>query len=465
MPDETTPPPADPPSPSPWRGRVPLLLAALAATGAGAGAYRHLRRRRLSTDPALRALQEQSGGKFTRVLAGSGEERGRVGRFLDRLLEAGGGNVAYEKDLKALKNRLGEKPQIAGALMHRKRTGSAYATGDVNLASNQAAKDIHEKLKNDKWREYKLIEKTTPGAMGRSANVKHILADMGYAEMPTDPAARAEMLDKLQAKLRADYGKGFLLKDTRSAETGGAFPTEKHDFKDLLDRWTNSGYHGEKARIMEEGQLGRLGSANRKALKSKYFDTYSGRVIEKLLNKPGLVMVQEKLPLEAGSPLGQLVGKLKGNPSTKEMRVHVINGAVVPHATVPRFDPAMIATGRHHMRGAEDAAREIVGNLPKKYQGATFAMDIAPVRNPATGATEYKTIETNPSGVSGMLHAKNNPLAGVGLHRAFTGRHSRPVAALGGGLAGALAGAGTYGAARAATRPGAPAEAPEQETA
>jgi hypothetical protein len=90
-------------------------------------------------------------------------------------------------------------------------------------------------------------------------------------------------------------------------------------------------------------------------------------------------------------------------------------------------------------------------------------MDIAPVRNPATGKIEYKMIETNPSSVSGMLYAKNNPLAGVSLHRAFTGRHSRPVAAIGGGLAGALAGAGTYGVTRAAARPATP-EASEQET-
>ena len=60
---------------------------------------------------------------------------------------------------------------------------------------------------------------------------------------------------------------------------------------------------------------------------------------------------------------------------------------------------------------------------------------------------------------------------GLGLQRSAIRVRERwarargAVAAMGGGLAGALAGAGTYGAARAATRPGAPAEAPEQETA
>ncbi len=453
MPDHTLGPTDESPEQqsavSKWRGRLPMLLAALAATGAGAGAYRHLRQRRLSKDPALRAMQIQSGGKFTRVMPGSAKERGGLMRFVDRMANAGGGRVVYEKDMQALKDRLGKTPKIRGALLHRQREGASHVSGDVNLASNQAANDIHDKLKNDKWLEYQMISKTTPGAMGRSENIKQILARMGYRDIPTDPAARAEMLSKLQKRLHKTYGSGFLVKDTLSAETGGAFPTEKHDFNDLYDRWMRSGYHKEKSKLMETEGLNRLGSSHRKDLKIKYRDTYSGRVIEKMLNNPEKAMVQEKLPIERGSWLGALMGRATGNPNTKEMRVHVINGVVTPGVTINRFDPMVAITGRKHMRHAENAAREVVGNLPKKYRNATFAMDIAPVRNPTTGKMEYRTIETNPSGVSGMLYAHNNPIAGLQLHHAFTGQHSKPIAGAGAGLAGALAGAGTYQAAKA----------------
>lgn len=457
-PEELAEPAEVPSAASKWRGRIPMLLGALAATGAGAGAYRHLRRRRLSQDPALRAMQLQSKGKFTRVMPGTAKERGGILRFFDRMANAGGGRVVYEKDLMALKERLGKAPKIRGALLHRQREGSSYASGDVNLASNQAAKDIHARLQNDKWREYQMLSKTTPGAMGRSENIKKILSDLGYRDIPTDPAARAEMLGALQKRLHKTYGKGFLVKDTLSAETGGAFPTEKHDFNDLYDRWMNSGYHKEKSKILEAEGLSRLGSQHRKDLKVKYRDTYSGRVIEKMLSNPEKAMVQEKLPIERGSWLGGLMGRATGNPNTKEMRVHVINGVVVPGVTINRFDPMVAVTGRKHMRHAENAAREVVNNLPKKYRGATFAMDIAPVRNPATGKMEYRTIETNPSGVSGMLYAHNNPIAGLQLHRAFTGQHSKSIAGAGAGLAGALAGAGTYQAAKAVAGAGPKAE-------
>jgi hypothetical protein len=443
---------------SSWSGRLPWLLAALAATGAGAGAYRYLRQRRLSKNPLLRKIQLQSKGKFTRVLPYTGEERGAIGRALDRLFEAGGGKVLYEQDLEALRDQLGKKMRVSGAVLHRRRTGTDYLKGDVNLTSNKAARKIHEALRNDKWREYELINKVAPGVMGRSENIKDILARMGYDKIPIDPAEQAKMLKALQAELKARYPKGFLLKDTRSAETGGLFPTEKDDFNKLLQRWLKSGYHADKEKALKElasQGIDHFTSEYRKALKRKYIDTYSGRVLEKLLDNPELVMVQEKLPLEQGSLLGRLVGKFTGNPSTKEMRVHVVNGVVVPELVVPRFDPMMLITGRKHMRQAEAVANKIIKNLPKEYRRATFAMDITPVRNPRTGKIEYKVIETNPSGVSGMFYARNNPIAGFKLYRAFTGRHSRPVAAMGGALAGTLAGAGAYGVARTMMSPSA----------
>ena len=416
----------------------PSLAAAISALGVGGGLYRHLRKRTLSSDPALRAIQKASKGEYTRVLPGSAKSQGAVGRFVDKMLSAGGGNVRYQDDVQhAVDAAGGAAQQLPGAVHHTSRAFDSSLSGDVNLAANQAARDIHARIKNDKWKEYEFFNKYAPESMGRSESLEDIMGQMGHTSMPKGPKGRARFLAQLQGHLREKYPEGFLVKDTRSAETGGAFPTENTDFTKLYTDYRKAGLETRRNQLVEEQgrgmgatELKQLKKNIRQRLSDEHKDVYSGRVFRKMFQDPRSAMVQAKLPLTEGSAFGKALGAVTNKPATQEMRIHVVNGALLPSLTIPRFDPSMYVTGRHHMRGAEDYARGLLEKMPKHYRNATFAMDVAPLKGGG-----YGLIESTPSGVSGFFSPKKMPIVGPLLHKEFTGRHSTSVA-------GTLAGAG-----------------------
>jgi hypothetical protein len=424
-------------------GYAPAALGSLAALGTGAALYRALRKRRLSKDPALRAMQLASGGRYTRVLPGSAKNRNWLERFADKYLATGGGDVIYQGD-EMLRSG---KRVIPGLVHHSDRSFNEVLSGAAgDLAANKATKDLYERIKNDKWKEYQFFNRYAKGEMGRSENIASIARKLGYDTLPETAQERRIFLAKLEHHLKQKYPEGFLLKDTLSAETAGSFPTEKTPFHDLYERYMAADPNKKlTTRLEEQGKgldptaLKSLRKKLRQQISDEHADVYAGRVFEKMFKKPELAMVQAKLPLEEASWFGRQLGRITGKPATKELRVHVVNGVVVPSLTVPRFDPSMYVAGRHHMRSAEDYVRGLIARTPKKYQGASYAFDVAPLKTGRMGL-----IESNPSGVSGFYSPKKHPIVGPLMHRAFTGQHSRPIAATlaaGGSLA---AGAGAY---------------------
>lgn len=412
----------------------PGVGALLAALGTGGAAYAALRHRTLSADPRLRAIQLASKGKFTRVLESS-DTKGSgplayLKRLATRLSWAGGGDVLHRKGMSKVPTGAPEK--IEGAVRHYTRRGDMHLSGDVNLSANPAAREAYRQIDNNKWKEYEIFNKAMPGAMGRSEHLPDILKRLGYDRVPSDVAGRKKMFRELQGHLHEQYPQGFFLKDVQSANTGGRFPTDKSNLVDLLDKahkdkedpWDIEGAHRTIAKILSEG--------------------------------PESAMVQERLPLQKGSRAGQIWAKLRGDDpmNTKEVRVHVINGVVMPEMTVPRYDQTMKITGRHHLRNASAYAQKAVDKLPGELRNATFAMDVAPV----TGGG-YKIIESNPSGVSGLTNPKWNSRIGLQMHKAFTGQHSKPVAAIGATAAG-LSAAGLANTALSSRQPD-PEDAPE----
>lgn len=439
-------------------GHLPQIAGALGALGTGAALYRALRQRRLSNDPALRRIQLASKGQYTRVLPGTAKDRGALGRFKDKYLATGGGNVIYQGDAQRAFDASQKNRVVPGVVHHSDRSfGNVVSGSGENLAANKATQDIYDRIKNDKWNEYQFFNRYAKGSMGRSQNLAHVMREIGYDKLPADPAGRHEFLNKLENHLKKNYGEGFLLKDTLSAETGGAFPTEKTPFVDLYTRYTKADPATKLKQMVEEQGAGmdptgvkELRKRLRAQISQEHQDVYAGRVFEKMFKDPERAMVQAKLPLTEGSWFGKLFGRLTNRPATQEMRLHVVNGAVVPSMTIPRFDPSMYITGQHHMRGAEEYGRGLLAKMPKKYQQGTYAMDIAPLKGGG-----YGLIESNPSGVSGFYNPEKMPIIGPIMHKAFTGQHSRGVAGtLAGG--GALAtGAGIYGLGRALQRPAA----------
>ena len=401
-----------------WFQRHRGALAGAATAAAAPLLYQHLRTRHLSDDPALRAIQEKARGLYTRVMPGSGDGRSRLRKGLDRLLYAGGGNVQYRDDLVAAAKRTGVVPTTSGAVMHD-LPGKQHLVGDANMIANEASNVAGSAFNDgDKWVESQIFNHYSPGSMGKSQNVGNILGELGYdlghrdpskrarqvkafsEQMQRDPKARAEMLERLQGRLGQDHSAGYLLKDVDASATGGRFPTDKHRFVDLANQ-----------------------------------ESPEAKTLTNLIRNPHSVMSQEKLPLEQGSFIDKALAKLKGLPSTKEVRVHVMNGAVAPHLTVPRFSHTMWATGRTKMRGAEDYTRNLLKSLPEELSKGTYAMDIAPVHGGG-----YKLIESNPGYRSGFLNPQNHPLTGPLSHLQFTGQHSKAIA--GAGAAAGAVGAG-----------------------
>lgn len=429
---------------------LPAAAGAIGALGTGAALYRALRKRTLSTDPALRAIQLASKGKYTRVLPGTAKDRGYLGRFVDKYLATGGGKVIYQGDAQKAFNAANKTRVVPGVVHHSDRAFDSVVSGaGGNLAANQATRDLHGLIKNDKWKEYKFFQRYARGAMGHSESLANVMRQLGYEKLPNKPVNRRIFLRKLENHLKKRYGKGFLIKDTLSAETAGSFPTEKTPFVDLYERYTAADPRGKLKQMVQEQGAG-LDASALKALRKKlraqvsaqHQDVYAGRVFEKMFKNPELAMVQAKLPLAEGSWFGKMLGRLTNKPATRELRLHVVNGALVPSMTIPRFDPSMYITrrGRKQMREAEEYARGLLAKMPRKYRQGTFAMDVAPLKGGG-----YALIESNPSGVSGFYNPEKMPIIGPIMHKAFTGQHSRGVSgALAGG--GALAaGAGIYG--------------------
>lgn len=418
--------PQQPPQKS-WLRRNAVPIAGLTTAAVAAPLiYRHLRKQRLSNDPAMRAIQEASGGRFGRVIEGRQEASSAPRRWLDRLIYSGGGDVHYQDNLIEAARKSGKVPQVDGALLHN-TPGKQFAQGSTNLIANRESDVVSSIFDNgNKWQEYQIFDQIAPGAMGKTENVADILSEMGYnlgarnpreraqqveafrREMANNGGRRREVLERLQGKLKDRFGSGFLLKDIDAAATGGKFPSEAHNFTDLVNE-----------------------------------DSPAAKTLINAIKDPRSVIAQEKLPLAQGSWLDRQFAKIRGLPSTQEVRVHVMNGAVAPDLTVPRFSPTMWLTGRKKMRGADQYVRDLLAQMPEEIRNGTYAMDIAPIQGGG-----FKLIESNPGYRSGFLSPGNHPLIGPLLHKQFTGRHSQTVSGLGAGAGALGAGAVATGATR-----------------
>lgn len=364
---------------------LPKFLAALAATGAGLGAYGYLRRQRLSSDPALAAIQTASKGKYTYLARGSEEGTNPIIRALNKLLMAGGGDVAYAKDLNR-RSRLIGQAKVEGALLH---DAAASAKGDVDLLGKGT--EAFSKLfgHGDKAVEAKIFQKYAPGSVPGTTLMSEL-----------DVPFFGNRLKAYEEQLRQKYPGGYILKTTQGAATRGKFPT---DAKALAETLAAGGPEAD--------------------------------VVKQLLKNPTKVIAQEKVRIKPGNVLDKLWGALRGTPSTQEMRVHVFNGAVTPELTLPRYSPFASMSTAAQATEAENFVKDVLNRLPKNMQKGTYALDVAPVVGGG-----FKIIESNPGYRSGFLSPAHNPLASFQLHRAITGRSSPIGAGIGAGLAGAGAG-------------------------
>jgi hypothetical protein len=420
---------------------APRAAGASAAATLGPLTYAFLRHRRLSSDPALRRIQEASKGQLTRVLHDQAPTqlpglRGKIQNAWNRLVHAGGGNVVHTGGMY-------EPQTFEGAVRLRKPSDAMYAKGDVNVGSGGAA--VVSNLADSKVNEAAYFAQHAPGAMPRSKNLDEIMSDV-----PATLRGKPEYLDEMKKRLQQHFPSGFVLKETGGAQSSGMFPHEGHDFNKLLQEYREAGLQDKFWRAREAARGKGPSAMDAVYSDIKQHPAWSGRVLEEAVSNPYNVLAQEKVPIQKTTGLAKVVGNALHQPSSKEYRVHVEGGAVVPELTVPRFNAMGVLGGSKEKREAEEFARKTLAQLPPEAQTSSYAMDVAPLEGGG-----HRLIESNPGGESGLLTPQKNPFSGIKMFKGLTGQYSKPVAAIGAGAAalggGALAatvGPSAYHAAR-----------------
>jgi hypothetical protein len=176
-----------------------------------------------------------------------------------------------------------------------------------------------------------------------------------------------------------------------------------------------------------------------------------------MAKNPGQALVQRKIKIQKPGAIRTALGEAIGaNPISKELRVHVINGQVIPEMTFARFDPTVHVFDRQHLSGASEfAQKHIMDKMPKHMRNSSFNMDIAPLEGGG-----YRMIESNPGSNSGIIDVRKNPFAGAMMRKGLTGQWGKEVAGAGAAVGAGAVGAGAYGIAKAKQEPEQPAVAP-----
>lgn len=413
--------------------KVPLLAGLGAAAVSAPLLYSAIRRPTYSSNKALAAMQRASKGNFARAVTHEAPTS-KLRQYFEKAL--------YDADELHYWPKGGRIPKkvkkFDGLVYHPQNDTADWVKGTTNAGlTPQRSVPLMDRIGDDKWKEYQFFNKHAPGAMAKTENLANVL---GKKKIPRGRVQSREALDGLQERLSGP--KGFVMKDTAGVQSSGKFPTEEDDLATLYSDYKKRGLDKKIQKLTNEDTAIAGGSARLKELKKD--PAFSGRILDQAVKDPSKVIVQQKMNIAKPGPLRGLVSGALGNPRSKEMRVHVINGQAVHDLTVPRFDPTSLAFDRDLMRGASDHAQKIVDKLPKQHRGMNFAMDIAPLEGGG-----YKMVESNPSSNSGLLDPYLNPLMGAKMRKAMTGQWSKNVAGAGALAGSAALGAGAYGVAKA----------------
>lgn len=318
-----------------------------------------------------------------------------------------------------------------GDEMAAKGTFNPALGPDVSRKAQLRGMDIVEDM-DDKLLEAGLLQKYAPGTAAKTLGIGDILDKYNLQlrkgkNLPGD-------LAKLQEALKKEFGDAGYLMKTRSGQgavdmnvaSSGVFPTEKTDLVKSYEQWR--GMRPEFQRLAKGTP-----KINEVIEKFRTRPGYEGRVVDEALRDN--VILQEKLDLERFGPRLSKYMKSKGYGPTREFRVHVLGGKAVPSMAMPRYPtPAALLDYVRARKAAKWAQKNVLDKLPESHRAMAMGMDVAPIRGGG-----YRVIETNTGGASGLL---DNPITTHQLHKAVTGRYSKPAA-------GVLAGAGAVGGAGA----------------
>lgn len=424
------------------------LIPALTGLGMGGGAYALARRSKLAPiGTMLRRIQEESGGKFYRTDLGAssfGKERfstkdnapllDRIKRFFYYGPTKNLKDPKVLAELKAQHKDTGKRAVIYGGGVDPKHYKFLLNTlhGDAANAKDLAQiEKLRLSLGGDKLVEHRLLKNIAPDTVARTSSLGELLKKHRI-KPPTKGRITRKYLEGIQEALRTEFPKGHIIKTRGEAKavdqlagSSGKFPTENTDLWESYRLWRRMGPAFKK-------RMATSNSPNKVIGAFRCKPGYEGRVIEDLKNKN--VIFQEKLPIKGYGKRTTENLLRKGHGTTQEFRIHVLGGQASPELAMPRYpgmSPTTLVNTVKARRAAKWLQKEVVDNLPHTHRHLPMAVDVAPLKGGG-----FKVIELNAGNESGLLDAMNNPLASHQMHRVFTGKYSRPVAATMGVAAG-----------------------------
>ena len=353
--------------------------------GVAAATFGVMRRKSLAPASSLLGqIQRKSKGRMARVLPvewrsgdpgkahkvipwwGRGKMQGLVERLVDRVMY--GGPVFYSKGNK-LYNTAGRvvgtpgKPaKFDGAVWHYNPQDKKLIEGTVSPTALAGKKEIA--LLEDKYIQAKMLEKNLPGAMPR-----------------TELLPKAKAPGELEATLKKDFPKGFLVKK-------------------------------------------RLGTANSEGV--TFDKDLTPAKLKEFLATPKDYLVQEKMPL------------------LSEFRLHAIGGKVIPGASTRRFmgSKGSKAQLKEAIRLTEEVSKSLPHGLDKAMIGPDIAVLRGPGGKLKAQVIEINVLG-KPAGQSGFVDWYINPTAPHAFNKALTGQHSRTLSGAAATVTGTGAAAGT----------------------
>gem|GEM_PF-933985 len=227
---------------------------------------------------------------------------------------------------------------------------------------------IQQALEN-KLTEAKIFGEYAPGTMPKYVALRDILSVNGKK-------VTAEAVYKAASK---SFGAGWVMKGSWDLGSENSFISNQIDFTKSLQAYRNGFEDYRKKVLLETAGNNPETILNR----LKEHPGYLGWKIHSMLESPNQVFFQEMIPID------------------REFRVELLNGKVIPGATIDRYaylKKKARPPSAAELREIEEFTQKVFDGLPPVLKILPYGLDVARLK---TGG--FRIIETNPGGNSSFL--------------------------------------------------------------
>ncbi len=205
---------------------------------------------------------------------------------------------------------------------------------------------------------------------------------------------RIKALELLRSQINQEMGKS-ILKSRTGFGSAGVLPKTNDDWATLYRNYVIN----TKPKIQELERTNSDPDVLQEKISEGEFEFLEGRVLDQLLEHPDQVLVQKMFPVD------------------KEVRVHVIEGKVLPSGTVNRFDYLGKYVTREDTKKAERLVQQkLLDQLPPERQKLSATMDVI------ISGDQYFIVDLNGGIESGMYYPENDLYVSNLLASRFSGK-------------------------------------------